>query len=313
MDRRRALAVVVGVLGVIALVFAGATLTNPDTSAGGESGGLGVEGDGSGFLPINQNTSDIDVTYPPFLRQLFSVVMVLFLLVGIVSALLTVSMSDLAKLVLGAIAAALFGWLLFRFLAWVLGGGGGGGLLAGAGDGSGGLSLGAPDASESVSSLPVPVWASAALVVIVGIVIVVALSGETSTGEHSEPKSDDANRQRRLQAVGDAAGRAATRIDAGENATNAVYTAWAEMTAALDVENPDSTTPAAFSRAAVEAGMAEADVEELTQLFVDVRYGETSVSPERERRARRALERIESTYASIDSSAVESASNEGEP
>lgn len=49
---------------------------------------------------------------------------------------------------------------------------------------------------------------------------------------------------------------------------------------------------------AIEAGMEPRDVEKLTRLFEDVRYGDAPVSAARERQATDALRRIESTYAS---------------
>jgi len=97
-------------------------------------------------------------------------------------------------------------------------------------------------------------------------------------------------------AVADAAGRAADRLDAADDLENAVYRSWHEMTAHLDVERPDASTPAEFADAAVDAGMDRDDVAELTRLFEAVRYGDAPATAERAERATAALRRIERTY-----------------
>jgi hypothetical protein len=103
-----------------------------------------------------------------------------------------------------------------------------------------------------------------------------------------------------VAAVGRAAGEAADRIEEPTDVDNEVYRAWREMTTHLDVANPRSSTPAEFAAAAVDAGMAREDVEELTALFEQVRYGGESPTEEHERRAIEALRRIEREYAGDD-------------
>jgi len=98
-------------------------------------------------------------------------------------------------------------------------------------------------------------------------------------------------------AVGRAAGRAADRIEDSEGVGNGVYRAWVEMTRHLDVEHPESSTPSEFAAAAAEAGLDGDDVEELTWLFEEVRYGGREATADRESRAVEALRRIESAYA----------------
>lgn len=100
----------------------------------------------------------------------------------------------------------------------------------------------------------------------------------------------------RQQAVGEAAGRAADELEAS-SLSNGIYRAWHEMTDALDVHEPETTTPAEFEDIAVDAGLDRADVQTLTDLFRDVRYGDADPTPEREAQAREALRRIEETYA----------------
>ena len=73
---------------------------------------------------------------------------------------------------------------------------------------------------------------------------------------------------------------------AGENE---VYRAWAAFTSRLD--GPDES-PATVADRAVDAGLPEPAVADLTRTFRAVRYGGVEATPERERRAREALDRI---------------------
>jgi len=104
-----------------------------------------------------------------------------------------------------------------------------------------------------------------------------------------------------LDAVGDAAGAAADRIETQADVSNEVYRAWVAMTRHLHVAHPDATTAEEFADAAVDAGMNAGDVERLTDLFRDVRYG--GVDPgARADEAVATLRRIEETYAGGDGS-----------
>jgi len=113
-----------------------------------------------------------------------------------------------------------------------------------------------------------------------------------TTGESAAETDTD------TAALGEIAGRAADRIetDSSGDSENEVYRAWREMTAQLDTETPETTTPREFQQAAVEAGMAPDDVRELTRLFERVRYGGESATADREERAVQVLRRIESAY-----------------
>jgi hypothetical protein len=100
-------------------------------------------------------------------------------------------------------------------------------------------------------------------------------------------------------AVARAAGRAADRL--GEPAAaNPVFRAWQEMTTALPVADPETTTPAEFADIAVAAGFDPADVSTVTDVFREVRYGDAPVSEARIARARGALRRIEASGRSGD-------------
>jgi hypothetical protein len=99
-----------------------------------------------------------------------------------------------------------------------------------------------------------------------------------------------------------AAGEAAARIEAGGDLRTEIHRAWREMAAHLDVARPASSTPGEFAEAAIEAGLPPAAVRELTTLFEEVRYGGFEPTAERTRRARAALERIDSHRLSTDRS-----------
>jgi hypothetical protein len=181
-------------------------------------------------------------------------------------------------------------------------GGGGGQPLPG---GVGGLG------SSGVGS-PLPPWAAAGLAfaVVVGGAVAVfwSASGDDEFGleEDEESASVDATD------IADAAGDAADRIEQSDvDVDNEIYRAWNEMTSLLDVDSAASSTAGEFADAAVDAGLDEADVRELTELFEEVRYGTEEPSPEREERAVETLRRIESTYeATADEDAADAAGRE---
>lgn len=101
--------------------------------------------------------------------------------------------------------------------------------------------------------------------------------------------------QELAEAIGRAAGRAADQLEE-TSLENAIYEAWYEMTTALAVEDPATKTPAEFASAARAAGMATDDVDRLTRLFQDIRYGDTPVTEDRVRDAKATLRRIEANY-----------------
>ncbi|WP_135828538.1 DUF4129 domain-containing protein [Halorussus halobius] len=136
----------------------------------------------------------------------------------------------------------------------------------------------------------------------VALLAAVALLFVSSSGDDPDPEPDGAVADPEdVQAVAQAAGAAADRIESSADVDNEVYRAWREMTDHLDVSNPQSSTPAEFAAAAVDAGLDREDVDELTSLFEAVRYGGESPTDERERRAVEALRRIEREYSGGDS------------
>ena len=139
-----------------------------------------------------------------------------------------------------------------------------------------------------------------------GIVLFVALlaavfllfiaTGDETQAASGETSDDDDTDGDGVAAVARVAGEAAARIEADADADNEVFRAWAAMTDHLDVERPESSTPTEFALAAVDAGMADEDVRELTGLFESVRYGRAEATQDREERAVAALRRIETEY-----------------
>lgn len=136
-------------------------------------------------------------------------------------------------------------------------------------------------------------------VVFGGVIVASAFALYSMTGEDEtfEPVEDeDVPDDPDAADFARAAGRAADRIEeANMPVDNAVYRAWLEMTRMLDIENPDTAAPRDFAELAVEVGLAEDDVWELTELFNEVRYG----GKDPENRGERALEilrTIERTY-----------------
>ncbi|MFQ3295860.1 MAG: hypothetical protein ACI9PP_001049 [Halobacteriales archaeon] len=109
--------------------------------------------------------------------------------------------------------------------------------------------------------------------------------------------TEEAEQGTSLSSIGRVAGEAADRMDQAEAFENEVYRAWVEMTTELDVDHPESSTPGEFAREAVDAGMGPDDVDRLTELFEEVRYGGRMATEDREAAAIDTLRRIEDQYA----------------
>lgn len=181
----------------------------------------------------------------------------------------------------------------------------GGGLIGGGaandttglvGDAAAGL-LGSGAAGGGTPVLSAVLFAVVGIALVAAVVLLVGSTGDDlAEPAATEPEPDHEG----MAAIGRAAGRAADRIEDDADADNAIYRAWREMTTYLEVENPDSSTPAEFAAAAVDAGMEGDDVSELTALFEEVRYGTARPTEDRETRALAALRRIEAEYAGAD-------------
>lgn len=153
-------------------------------------------------------------------------------------------------------------------------------------------------------SLPSQLLLIAVVVTLVVVAAVVLTSDHDLRREDEEADDDDedtAEESADVAAIGRSAGRAADRLEYGGEFENEIYRAWAEMTEHLAVDSPVSSTPTEFATTAVEAGMDSGDVDRLTTLFEEVRYGDAAATEEREAAAVETLRRIESAYAGDDS------------
>lgn len=115
-----------------------------------------------------------------------------------------------------------------------------------------------------------------------------------------QPTADTDTRESELESIRATAGEVADQIEADEEAIgNLVYHAWRVMADMVQVSGPRSSTPGEFADAAIQMGMKPTHVEELTQLFEDVRYGEEDPK-KREQRALEILRRIENASRTED-------------
>ncbi|HMB50851.1 MAG TPA: DUF4129 domain-containing protein [Natronoarchaeum rubrum] len=169
---------------------------------------------------------------------------------------------------------------------------GGGGGSSGGGGGGGGGGLGEP---VGRGNMFVTIALLGAL--LVGAIAIFGAEYIPGGDDDDTTRAEVAAEVRDDESIGAAAGRAADRIEGAEDgAENEVYRAWREMAESVDVADPRTSTPAEFAAAAVDAGLDRDRVEELTELFEAVRYGDRPVTDERERRAVEALRGIERAH-----------------
>lgn len=153
------------------------------------------------------------------------------------------------------------------------------------------------EGGESQESPPISLDFLAPLVLVVAIVVVVVgLAARRTRDAKPTESSTDSIETGVPDSLGDLAGETADRIESASGLENEIYRAWAEMAVKLDVEEPETSTPTEFAQAAAEAGMDREDVDRLTDLFRDVRYGEVAVTPQKEEEAVDVLRRIERRY-----------------
>lgn len=303
MDRRRVLVALLVLLAALALGAGAATLEDADSGgsgfgAGGGAGGgsgSGEDIDSGAPQPFNESVSSV----PSYVDELVSVFALLFLLGALYGLVVMYQEYGLVRTV--SIFILLIGVsALMAVLLYAIAGGGAfetgtGGLF---GDRNPALPGGGNPATDSgTSAFDAP---TVALALLFGLALIGALAAFVrSTGDDVQappPEAADGETDSRVTALGEAAGAAADRIEGGGNVDNEVFRAWREMTDRLDASNPQATTPAEFARIAVAAGLARDDVEELTVLFEEVRYGDAPATEDRERRAVAALRRIEEAY-----------------
>jgi hypothetical protein len=289
----------IAVLVIVAVAVVAATIDSTLVPERGGSGGSGpgdASGDG-GILPAGNASAPGETLQIPFLAEI-TVILGVLVVIGFLVYLYTYRRAALK--VFAAIAVVIGAlYVLFSVLGFPSGspmelppGMGSGGPLGGGGGDGGGPDSGPTDQP----SLPSVLLLLALVAALFGVVLAylrTAPDGDDRTGTDENEGVDTA-------AVGEAAGRAADRMERDESADNEVYRAWREMTGLLDIPDPETSTPGDFEAAAVEAGMGRDDVRELTRLFEDVRYGNADPSVARERRAIDVFRRIEARYTEDD-------------
>ncbi|UIP00465.1 DUF4129 domain-containing protein [Halobaculum sp. CBA1158] len=316
MERRTVATAVLALLAVLALGAAAATLDSATTTASGGFGsggasdqsGVGDGEDGPVDLGGDSATGSASLQLSVCVQFLTEPIVQAVLLLGVVAFMGGMYRTTGSWVLSGLfVVSALFPFGVL-YLALVSCGASPAEAALGFGESVAANASVLPDGAGSAGSnadgeaVSAPTFA-------VGLLLLVAIAGSVlllfvSTGddddELAESAPDPPAPERRAE-VGRAAGAAADRLEGDADLENEVYRAWREMTGALAVDSPRSTTPAEFADAAVDAGMDRRDVAALTEAFEAVRYGGEPATPEREREAVDALRRIEGTYADGDS------------
>lgn len=317
MDRDTALTVGLALLAVLALGVAAATIDTAVT-AGGDGGIGGGGGDGSGIGPddpdrlVGQEDSASSTRMQPLIScypELRQPPALLGLLL-VAATFFGLTYRDTKSVFASATVAGslsipvLLLWYLFAFCND--GSASSGEFAIGLGnqtedDGilpKGGGSSGLGDSAAETITTPTGVFTLLVVVAILASIVLLLTAGsdDEPDGVPSVP-DDEAEEEADVVELGRTAGDAADRIEADADVDNEVFGAWREMTEALDVARPESSTPAEFADAAIAAGMDRDHVVALTDVFEEVRYGGAEPTRDRERRAVDALRAIEATYA----------------
>lgn len=291
-------AIAVGVLGIVAVGLAASTLSSTLVTRERSGDGTGLGGDGGSASGPPAGDAPREVLDVPWLGELLYAAFVVLLL-GLLAYAAYNHRRKAALVTAVAIALLATVWLLTEYVTIPVPEPRPEPPSGASGNGTGGSRGGQLEGVETPQS---PVVGLALVVLaVVGLVVAVASSPtrRAAVVDRLTESDDD------VAALGRAAGRAANRLgDAGDAAEaadaaefeNEVYRAWREMTASLDVDRPESSTPGEFADAAIDAGMSADDVRELTALFEAVRYGGRRPTEERQRRARRLFRRLEATY-----------------
>ena len=86
-----------------------------------------------------------------------------------------------------------------------------------------------------------------------------------------------------------------TRVVLDTDSENEVYHSWSRMIERAGVEDIRTKTPSEIAESAKEAGLDPGAVDELTDVFEEVRYRDSEPTAEQERRAKEAFERIKAS------------------
>lgn len=301
---------VLAFLAVLALGASAATLDSVrqgSTGVGGPDEGTGL-GDGGSTIDFGAPPpADTSVPESSILSTLLRALFVLLLVASLIALIVVIYRNGWRSLLPHIIATVVFAivlFILFKLLQLFSDGKPGRGGLFGnnqtslpSGGTLGSMSEITPTLTNNFSTV---VFALLAVTILIAAIVLVRATGDGQLLDRSEPDSDEPGSDQvstaESAAVGEAAGRAADRIETDTSLSNAIYSAWQEMTDPLNLPR-ETTTPGEFADAAIASGMTPEDVDELTELFEATRYGGIDASEKRERRALSALRRIEREYA----------------
>ncbi|APX96476.1 DUF4129 domain-containing protein [Natronorubrum daqingense] len=285
---------------IVATALVAATIRTPLESGSDGSGSGSDPGDGEGTGQPMTPGSAGDGGVPPFLEYLIYAVLIV-LAIAVVWYFLAHRREAVKIVAITLLAVFLLVVIVYTLLQFVSVSGSEvepmEEVLAGGDDESDGTS-GSADTDTTIS--PGPLLVTLALLTAIflgGVFLTRGRSESERSGLDANSPTDAESPADVSAAVGTAAGVAADRLESADEFDNEVYRAWREMTEFLEVDRPASSTPREFARAATDAGLDRDDVDELTRLFEDVRYGGEATTQTRERRAIEVLRRIEAEYA----------------
>lgn len=305
MTRTRVLSALALVLAVVALGTVAGGLADGGTSDPSEGVGIG-SGEGSGIGEgenIGLGASDADPPDVPVWLGMGPFMLALWIsaAAGIIATILFVwstTLEEVLKLVtesltqvLGLGIAIILLYLLFLLLSGLFQGGGGG--MMGTGGSVSGSVFGESSATDSPSMTSGIMFLGA--VAVLGILFMILLPRRNDDGDSGGGTAVIADDESPAETNGTV--RPVVDVEDPE-ATNEVFRAWATLRDRLG-RSDRTESPAELRRRALEAGLDEGAVQELTALFNATRYGERPVTSSEERRAREAL-------AAIDGSGGES-------
>ena len=295
MNRKRVGFAVLALLAVLAIALSAATLTDTqDVAAGGD--GPALDGDEPGVFQEFDQVGGLG--WAMYVLAAFVALVAIGAVFGVLRHPLDVLTEFGRTVVAGLFVVVFVGFLLVLMdgepiqLADPFGGQDP--------DADGGVGGGGDEAvgSEAIDAVA-PTGADWTLLafLLIGIValgVVGLLANRRLSGDGA---SETLPEEDALAAIGASAGEAADQLESSATVDNEVYRAWTEMVGHLDLDRPEVRAPAEFRDAAVDAGMEPEDVDRLTELFEEVRYGGAPPTEERESQAVETLRRIERRYA----------------
>lgn len=294
METRRLRAGIVLVLAVVSLGAAGAAIDSD--GSGGGSFGVG-EGSGTG-LGQGESGIMVDPELHPFfdagilgtILGALTIAGILVVIVAAVQALLHWDWADFreflhragSKLAIAGVLVLLL-YLLIQNFPDLSGGGSTGALGEGAAEGAG--------SATSSTGLDLPLLVGAVVLVVVLVIVAVVVGRREDDEEGPESAAPVATDEGRVDPVGTGGGSMGRTAIGSVPADNDVYRTWLAL---VDAANADvrRDSPAEVADRAVDAGVDEGAVREITSLFESVRYGSRATTESTERRARSARERL---------------------